>query len=480
MLRTVIIVALFAGVAGGRLGASTSAEARAKVWLKQHESPDEAGLNDLKASDPNSYAIVQALLMKQQAGLLDPSNPAGGKHEEHESAADIMRDAPTIEGAAPSIMSEIAVRAPVQHSNYGQYAPTGNNWAFKPKVSDDDVMSIITGGAPAPSSDAIQPISQMVMSASYTRPSPVANTNSEVLSILSGTSHPTMSAMAYAAPARNDALYIPHRHVAAAYTPPVQQYGGRAASFNPNKGDDDALAIIEGTPVQQPSSSLLSSRRTVSDDSQSSGGNTMYGISLDWGKSAAPAAPAAPVASMSQENARVAPAAPVANFLPVANTGPNPYLEGIDLGGSSMEAPKPAAAMISQNSYMSQISFPHKRGEEPAYSAPSKAANDLTSFSWNEYSDVADGRVQVQRPQVQTQYIQQADQVDESKIERVESRFEESKLKGALSDWLAPMHETPAARKPKAAEPSMPDDPDKIDPMAMDKYNDWANSGVFH
>merc|ERR1719359_1074671 len=290
-----------------------------------------------------------------------------------------MRDAPTIEGAAPSIMSEIAVRAPVQHSNYGQYAPSGNDWSFKPKVSDDDVMSIITGGAPAPSSpeDAIQPISQMAMSASYTKPSLVANTNTEVLSILSGSSpsdsyapRRSMSAMAYAAPAHNDALYIPHRHVAASYTPPVQQLGGRAASFNPNHGDDDALAIIEGAPVQQPSSSLLSSRRTVSDDSQSSGAN-YYGISMNWGKSAAPAAPAAPVASMSQENSQVevAPAAPVA-----VNRGPNPYLEGIDLGGSAMEAPKPAAAMISQNSYMSQISFPHKRGEEPAYSAPSKAA----------------------------------------------------------------------------------------------------------
>jgi len=302
-----------------------------------------------------------------------------------------------------------------------------------------------------------------------------------------------MSAMAYAAPVHRDAMYAPRRHVAAEYTPPMQPAGyGRAARFNPKTADDDALSIIEGAPVtepvQQPSSSLLSSKRTVSDAGSSanmmdlagdlaparSSGSNYYGIAMDWGKKSAPAAP---TASMSQQNSYVAPAAPVA-----VNSGPNPYMQGIDFGQPAQAAPEPAASMIKQNSYLSQISFPKKRGEEPAYNAPSKGANDLTSFSWNEYADVADGRVQVQRP-AKTQYIQQEETVDESKIQGMEARFEQSKVQGALSDWLAPMHESSAARKPKAdqkqQEPSMPDDPEKIDPMAIDNYNNWAHSGTF-
>jgi len=47
----------------------SSAAFRAKLWLKTHEpTADEAGMNDLKNSDPNAYAIVQALLTKQSLG----------------------------------------------------------------------------------------------------------------------------------------------------------------------------------------------------------------------------------------------------------------------------------------------------------------------------------------------------------------------------------------------------------------------------
>merc|ERR1719326_352 len=49
---------------------------RAKMWLKTHDpSGDEAGMQDLKNSDPNAYAIVQALLTKKSLGLLDPNHP---------------------------------------------------------------------------------------------------------------------------------------------------------------------------------------------------------------------------------------------------------------------------------------------------------------------------------------------------------------------------------------------------------------------
>jgi hypothetical protein len=266
MLSSALFSLLVLGAAGGRLGAS--AEGRAKVWLRQHQSPDEAGLSDLKNSDPNSYAIVQALLMKQQAGLMDASNPGGFKHEEHESAADIMRSAPSIEGTSSS-MSELAVSAPVTHASYGQ----GNPWGFKARPSDDDAMSIITGGAPSPSVDeAPQRISEVAVSAPVQRHSyqdseeekeerAALNPANNVLSILGGlepsSSHspsPSMSEMAIAAPVRH-----------AEYTPPVQraQYNsGGTMAYNPKKADDDIMAMIGG---DAPSANTVEAPQPISE-----------------------------------------------------------------------------------------------------------------------------------------------------------------------------------------------------------------------
>eukprot|EP00746_Dinoflagellata_sp_MGD_P160749 gnl/MRDRNA2_/MRDRNA2_87646_c0_seq1.p1 gnl/MRDRNA2_/MRDRNA2_87646_c0~~gnl/MRDRNA2_/MRDRNA2_87646_c0_seq1.p1 ORF type:complete len:727 (+),score=204.54 gnl/MRDRNA2_/MRDRNA2_87646_c0_seq1:58-2238(+) len=268
MMRAVLFSVLVLGAAAGRLGASTSAEARAKVWLRQHQSPDAQGLDDLKNSDPNSYAIVQALLMKQQAGLLDASNPGGFHHEEHQSAADIMRSAPSIEGASSS-MSELAVSAPVTHASFSH----GNPWAFKAKASDDDALSIITGGsAPSSADDAPQPISEVAVSAPVQRRSfsPPArdseeqeeraalNKDNSVLSILGGnlpdeprSASRRVSEVAIAAPVRR-----------AEYTPPVQQaeYSrGNPLAFNAKKADDDIMAMVGGDPsppVSQPISEV--------------------------------------------------------------------------------------------------------------------------------------------------------------------------------------------------------------------------------
>merc|ERR1719159_807888 len=86
-------------------GRAASAADRAQQWMKAQMDPnDKAGLNDLKSSDPNAYAIVQALLAKQQLGLLDPKHPTANfagahKHDESDdrSALDVLKSAPTIE-----------------------------------------------------------------------------------------------------------------------------------------------------------------------------------------------------------------------------------------------------------------------------------------------------------------------------------------------------------------------------------------------
>lgn len=63
-------------VAGSSIQSGTAAQ-RANAWLLRHkENPDIAGMNDLKNSDPNAYAMVEALLTKKSLGLLDPDTPS--------------------------------------------------------------------------------------------------------------------------------------------------------------------------------------------------------------------------------------------------------------------------------------------------------------------------------------------------------------------------------------------------------------------
>merc|ERR1719440_328290 len=56
---------------------------RAREWLRTHEDPDEAGMEELKTTNPDAYAIVQALITKKSLGLLNPKHPnAFGGYQE--------------------------------------------------------------------------------------------------------------------------------------------------------------------------------------------------------------------------------------------------------------------------------------------------------------------------------------------------------------------------------------------------------------
>lgn len=351
MLGTVVLSVLAVGAAAGRLGATTAA-ARAQVWLREHQSPDEQGLQDLKNSDPNSYAIVQALLMKQQAGLLDPSNPAGKQPEEHESASDIMRSAPSIEGVPESI-SEVAISAPVKR------APAvythGNPWAFKPKEDDEAMVQNVLGAVSE--LKASTPSSSLLSSKRSSDASSALSSDMNLVGLVGSGSDL-----------------------------------GAAAPRNQN----------------------------------------FYGISMGWGEKAAPAAP---VASMSQQNLHVSQAS-----VATEENHVNPYL--------------------------STINFPGVKQASPA--AVSKASDSLASFSWDEYADVASGRVKPPQP-VHAEYIQQ---VDEKLV-----NFDQSKLKGALTDWLAPT--APKKKKALVQEEKQEEQSQPVDPMAIDNYNAWAHGGAF-
>jgi len=169
--------------------------------------------------------------------------------------------------------------------------------------------------------------------------------------------------------------------------------------------------LVQGAPSAPPSSLISSKRSTDVSSSLSGDMDLVSGIDLSWGKTSKPSAS---IASMSQQNSYVAPAR-VAGHV-------NPYLEGIDFN-----LPKPAASMIKQSSYLSTVKV---------HSA------------------------------LKTKKIQRALVVDV---------LDQSKLKGALDDWLS-------AKKP-AEQPVVHEQQQeqkqfgkKEDPMAMDTYNAWAHN----
>jgi len=156
----------------------SSAAFRAKMWMKAHDpSADEAGMNDLKNSDPNAFAIVQALLTKKSLGLLDPSHPSvtfTGKappqrksFQEEAEAAGLTQDEPS------AAVSEMEMRSSMPYPSAGSSAQPASPypevhashdpWNYHTTHSDDDLIASVVGNDAAP---AAQPASDNTLSLS--------------------------------------------------------------------------------------------------------------------------------------------------------------------------------------------------------------------------------------------------------------------------------------------------------------------------
>merc|ERR1719463_866419 len=109
---------------------------RAREWLRTHENPDEAGMEELKATNPDAYAIVQALMTKKSLGLLNPRHPnAFGGYQGAPGAKGTMS---TVTVEAPPQVSAVSTETQVtSHSDFF-------NW--KPHDDDDSMVSNIEGG----------------------------------------------------------------------------------------------------------------------------------------------------------------------------------------------------------------------------------------------------------------------------------------------------------------------------------------------
>jgi len=126
-----LVLLLFAPAAQAARQAVRSGEAAAKIWLKEHRAPQGDELAELKAANPEAYAIVKALLTKRSLGLLNPKHPsasfaapAAAQAEEAlaSSGSSLTADAVYPEAASP----------PAQHDWL--------HWKPKQSAIDDEAM----------------------------------------------------------------------------------------------------------------------------------------------------------------------------------------------------------------------------------------------------------------------------------------------------------------------------------------------------
>merc|ERR1719160_134527 len=109
---------------------------RAREWLRTHEDPDQAGMDELKRTNPDAFAIVQALITKKSLGLLNPKHPnAFGGYQEAPGkgvmSTEIVDPQPEVPVAA--------VTTQTQHSSHQDFF----NW--KPHEDDDTMVSNVLG-----------------------------------------------------------------------------------------------------------------------------------------------------------------------------------------------------------------------------------------------------------------------------------------------------------------------------------------------
>merc|ERR1719408_596393 len=110
----------------------------AHEWLRVHGDvdPDQAGMDELKQTNPDAYAIVQALMTKKSLGLLNPRHPnAFGGYQDAPGKGTMSTDIVDPQPVVPVA----GVATQTQHSsNQGFF-----NW--KPHEDDDSMISNVLG-----------------------------------------------------------------------------------------------------------------------------------------------------------------------------------------------------------------------------------------------------------------------------------------------------------------------------------------------
>jgi hypothetical protein len=166
---------------------------RAREWLRTHEDPDAAGMEELKTTNPDAYAIVQALITKKSLGLLNPKHPnAFGGYQEAPGKGVMSTEVVDPQPEVPLA----AVATQTQHSSNADF------FSWKPHDDDDAMVSNVLGAVASLKNGASPSSVEAAVSApaksepEKTEPSKVAaleSSNSYLTSTSSAVKPPTAS-----------------------------------------------------------------------------------------------------------------------------------------------------------------------------------------------------------------------------------------------------------------------------------------------
>lgn len=114
-------------------------EKTVRTWMRTHagNDPDEEGMAELKATNPDAFAIVQALMTKRSLGLLNPAHPMSSMKRNTASAQDDSSADDAVQSPesqhGPSMSLEATAVAPQPHRDW-------LNWKPADSAADDDAM----------------------------------------------------------------------------------------------------------------------------------------------------------------------------------------------------------------------------------------------------------------------------------------------------------------------------------------------------
>lgn len=111
--------------------------------------PQADEMAELRAADPNNYAVVQALLAKQSMGLLNPRHPSEGfastgPHLSAEGAASLAKMEAEVKPRPAPVEAREEVKAAAAQPLYPEAGAAQHNWMnFKAEDSDDAVLASV-------------------------------------------------------------------------------------------------------------------------------------------------------------------------------------------------------------------------------------------------------------------------------------------------------------------------------------------------
>jgi len=249
-LMTAVVASLAASSSSSSLASSSLARSsikreglntmvlRARQWLRTHEDPDQAGMEELKSTNPDAYAIVQALITKKSLGLLNPRHP---------NAFGGYQDAPGAKGTMPTTVVDAEPQVPLAAvSTETQHASHSDFFNWKPHDDDDSIVSNVESGAVPSSSEKVasspvemaplQPEPQKIEPVKVAAPTETSNSD------LTDTGPVVKSATASMS---QENSYLNSAGLEHKQSAPVHAHGNALASFSWN--DDDSAPA--STPV---------------------------------------------------------------------------------------------------------------------------------------------------------------------------------------------------------------------------------------